>query len=335
MPSARSSPTPHARPARLPAFVQASIACHAAAGIAVAARPALWPWALGAVALNHGILTAAGLWPRSTLLGPNMRRLPEAAAARGEVAITIDDGPDPEVTPAVLDLLDAHGARATFFCIAQRAAAHPALAREIVRRGHSVQNHSDAHCHDFSLRGPRGMASEIGRAQQRLADVTGIAPRFFRAPAGLRNPFLAPVLRRLDLTLVSWTRRGFDTRERDARRVLQRLARGLRAGDIMLLHDGHAARTDAGTPVLLDVLPPLLRHIADAGLRTVTLPEAVSVAVAAEAASGDDAAAPLATTSVATASIVKAPVATATTHAPAAANRAHAGATATPPAPAR
>jgi peptidoglycan/xylan/chitin deacetylase (PgdA/CDA1 family) len=272
---AQTSPIPPHAAARMPLLVKASIACHAGAGIAVAADPALWPWALGAVALNHGVISVTGLLPRSTWLGENMRRLPASSAARNEVSVTIDDGPDPAVTPAVLDLLDAHGARATFFCIAQHAAAHPALTREIVRRGHSVQNHSDVHRHNFSLLGLRGYANEIGRAQQRLAEVTGVLPRFFRAPAGLRNPFLAPVLQRLDLTLVSWTRRGFDTVQRDPQRVLQRLTHKLAAGDIVLLHDGHAARTSAARPVVLDVLPPLLQQFAHAGLHTVTLPDAI------------------------------------------------------------
>jgi len=259
----------------MPAYVKASAAVHAAAGIAVLVAPAAWPWALGAVAANHLALTGAGLWPRSRWLGRNWTRLPEAAAARGEIAITIDDGPDPEVTPRVLDLLDAHAARATFFAIASAAARHPALCREIVRRGHSVQNHSDRHSHAFSLLGPRGLAREIGAAQARLADVAGVAPRYFRAPAGLRNPFLAPVLDRLGLQLVSWTRRGYDTVRRDPDDVLARLCKGLAAGDILLLHDGNAARTPAGQPVVLSVLPALLGRCADAGLRPVTLTDAL------------------------------------------------------------
>jgi len=262
----------------MPPLVKASVACHVGAGVAVAAVPALWPWALGALVLNHGVISATGLWPRSTWLGANMRRLPAASAARQEISLTIDDGPDPAVTPAVLDLLDAHGARATFFCIARRAAEHPALAREIVARGHDVQNHSDRHRHDFSLLGIRGYAAEIGAAQQRLADITGVLPRFFRAPAGRRNPFLDPVLQRLGLTLVSWTRRGFDTVQRDPQRVLGKLADGLRAGDILLLHDGHAARAASGRPVALEVLPALLERCAAAGLRAVTLSHAVGLA---------------------------------------------------------
>jgi peptidoglycan/xylan/chitin deacetylase (PgdA/CDA1 family) len=259
----------------VPPLLRVSAGVHVAAALALLAQPAWWPWALGALVLNHAAITATGLWPRSTGLGPNLRRLPAASAARGEIALTIDDGPDPEVTPAVLDLLDAAGARATFFCIAARAEAHPGLAREIVARGHSVQNHSHAHRHTFSLLGPRGFARELQRAQDTLSSVTGERPICFRAPAGLRNPFLDPVLHRLGLVLCSWTRRGFDTRERDAQRVLRRLAQGLAAGDILLLHDGHAARGAGGRPVILDVLPPLLAACKHAGLRSVTLPQAL------------------------------------------------------------
>lgn len=271
--------SPPIRPAatrwRPPALIKASVACHVGAAVAVASQPALWPWALGAVALDHLLITATGLWPRSTWLGGNLRRLPEASAARGEVALTIDDGPDPQVTPAVLDLLDAHVARATFFCIAAHAQAHPQLCREIVRRGHSVQNHSHSHSHRFSLLGPGGIAREIESAQDVLTQITGQAPRFFRAPAGLRNVFLGPVLHRLDMHLVSWTRRGFDTTRSPPAGVLARLTHNLAAGDIVLLHDGNAALASSGKPVVLEVLPGLLERFAQAGLRTVTLPQAM------------------------------------------------------------
>lgn len=271
-----TSPTPAAeaprpRPYRPPALVRGSLALHLAAGAAWAVRPHLWPWALGAVVADHLVLTAAGLWPRAGLLGPNWTRLPADAAARAEIAITIDDGPDPEVTPALLGLLESHGARASFFCIGERVARFPHLVREIAARGHGVENHSQRHLHSFSLLGPRALAAEIERAQQCIAATTGTAPRFFRAPAGLRNPFLEPVLARAGLTLVSWTRRGFDTVSHDPVRVLARLTRGLRAGDILLLHDGHAARTAAGVPLALEVLPRLIETVRRAALRPVTL----------------------------------------------------------------
>jgi peptidoglycan/xylan/chitin deacetylase (PgdA/CDA1 family) len=255
------------------ALIRGSVALHLA-GVGVAlARPPLWPWALSAVVADHLLLIAAGLWPKSRLLGPNWTRLPTAAGARDApaIAITIDDGPDPQITPRVLALLEAHGARATFFCIGERVARHPALAREIVQRGHAIENHSQRHLHRFSLLGPRALADEIGRAQQTIAAATGEVAQFFRAPAGLRNPFLEPVLARAGLRLVSWTRRGFDTVSGSATRVLGKLTRHLDDGDILLLHDGHAARTAAGGAVILEVLPPLLAAVAAARLTPITL----------------------------------------------------------------
>jgi peptidoglycan/xylan/chitin deacetylase (PgdA/CDA1 family) len=256
--------------------MKASFALHGAAALGTLAMPAAWPWALGALAANHAVLTVAGLLPRSTLLGPNLTRLPAAAAARNEIALTIDDGPDPDVTPRVLDLLDAAGARASFFCIGWRARENPALCREIVARGHRVENHGDSHSNAFSAFGPGRIKADIAAAQATLSDITGQAPRFFRATAGLRNPFLDPVLAALDLRLAAWSRRAYDTREGRPDVVLGRLTRGLGAGDILLMHDGHAALTPEGQPVILAVLPHLLHKLAEHQLKPVTLAEAVT-----------------------------------------------------------
>ncbi len=258
-------------------FLWASVGIHAAALLAVLVDRSLWPWALGAVVANHAAITVAGLLPRCGWLGATITRLPAHAAARGAWALTIDDGPDPEVTPQVLDILDAHRAKATFFCIAERVQQHPQLAAQIVARGHSVQNHSYAHPHGFSLWGPRRIEAELRRAQDALAQ-HGVAARYFRAPAGLRNIFLAPVLQRLGMQLVAWTRRGFDTREARADVVLARLTPALDGGAILLLHDGHGARDASGRPVVLDVLPKLLAAAHAKGLRTVTLPEGLDPA---------------------------------------------------------
>ncbi len=252
-------------------MIYASAAVHVGALAAVLSRPRAWPWALGAVAANHLTLAAAGLWPRSQLLGPNWVRLPVRGGDQTHVAITIDDGPDPEVTPRVLAQLAGHGVHATFFCVGERVERYADLAREIVRAGHHIENHSQRHRHNFSLLGPRAMFGEISRAQDTIARVTGSPPQFFRAPAGLRNPFLDPVLARLHLHLVSWTRRGFDTVQRDADAVYQRLTNPLQSGDILLLHDGNAARSRAGSPVILDVLPRLLDRLAAERLQPVTL----------------------------------------------------------------
>jgi len=265
-PSRRWSPSP---------LLYASAAVHVGAAAALLARPHAWPWALSAVVANHAGLAAAGLWPRSQLLGPNWIRLPAHDGESGAVAITIDDGPDPDVTPQVLSQLAERRARATFFCVGERVECHADLTREIVSRGHDIENHSQRHRHNFSLLGPGGMSTEISRAQDSILRATGSRPRFFRAPAGLRNPFLDPVLARLQLRLASWTRRGFDTVDANADAVYRRLANPLQDGDILLLHDGNAARGRGGKPVILEVLPRLLDAVASKQLRPVTLRSAL------------------------------------------------------------
>jgi peptidoglycan/xylan/chitin deacetylase (PgdA/CDA1 family) len=256
-------------------LLRASAVLHGGAALLTVMRPHWWPWTLAAVIANHLQLTALGLWPRSQALGSNWTALPAAAAARGEIAITIDDGPDPQVTPEVLAILQRYGARATFFCIGELAQRHSECVRACVGAGHAIENHSYQHRHNFSLLGPWGMQHEITRAQQALSEVSGSPPLFFRAPAGLRNPFLDPVLQRLRLQLASWTRRGFDTVSADAEAVCARLVRNLAAGDILLLHDGHAARTPGGTPLIVEVLPRVLEAIRAQSLRPVTLREAL------------------------------------------------------------
>jgi peptidoglycan/xylan/chitin deacetylase (PgdA/CDA1 family) len=229
----------------------------------LAAHMPAWPWVLGVLGANHLALILAVLWPRGQLLGPNMVRLPAAAVHRREISLTFDDGPDPEVTPRVLELLDRYQAKASFFCIGEKAAAFPDLVKEIARRGHSVENHSHRHLATFAFFGISGLRREVDSAQETVAEIIGRAPAFFRAPAGFRSPFLDPVLVSRGLRYVSWTRRGFDAVSVDPRRILGRLTRGLAAGDVLLMHDS--------APVVLKVLPALLEQVSARGLKAVSL----------------------------------------------------------------
>jgi len=256
-------------------LVVATIVLHAAALAALLVHPESWPWLLLALVANHAVLTATGLWPRSRALGPNWTRLPPAAVARGAVAITIDDGPDPDVTPRVLALLAREQVRATFFVVGEQAARHPELCRAIVSGGHAIENHSLRHPLGFALLGVAGMEREMREGQRAIEQASGATPLFFRPPAGLRSPMLEPALCRVGLQLATWTRRGFDTRERDAARVLSRLLTGLGAGDILLVHDGSAARTADGTPIILAVLPELIAAIRTTGLLPIALRDAL------------------------------------------------------------
>ena len=251
-------------------FLRASVALHATAIPALALAPHRWVWIAGVLVLDHHVAIAGGLLPRSTILGPNVRSSATAAAA-GAVALTFDDGPDPEVTPMVLDLLEARGATATFFCIGENAARHRSLTAEIAARGHRLENHSYSHRNGFFFHLPATLDREIGRCQEELERASGRPPAFFRAPAGIRSPLLERALTRARLRLVSWTRRGFDTVSGDAAVVASRLTRNLAAGDIVLLHDVARAPGAGASSVALRALPHVFDAIEAAGLRAAPL----------------------------------------------------------------
>lgn len=256
-------------------FLAASAALHGAGLVTAAAAPGWLPIVAAVLLADHVAVTAAGLWPRSTLLGPNLRALPDNAGPGGRrtVTLTFDDGPDPDVTPRVLEVLERHGARATFFCVGARVEACPELTAEIARRGHLVENHSHRHLSRFSVLGPGEQAREIDRAQEVIAAATGRAPRLFRPPAGFRNALLEPILARRGLWLASWTRRGFDTVRRNPGRILDALTpeTDRPRGEILVLHDGGSAQAPEVGPVVLEVLPRLLERLGRSGLQVVPL----------------------------------------------------------------
>ena len=175
--------------------------------------------------------------------------------------------------PRVLDLLDAAGARASFFCIGARARACPALVREIARRGHLIENHTLHHPRHFAALPPSALRREIDATQDILASLTGRCPQWFRAPMGLRSPLLQATLQRSGLHLASWTRRaGGGGVSGNATAGLRRLARNLAAGDVLLMHDGRCARDAAHRPVVLSTLPALLHAMQRLSLAGVHLP---------------------------------------------------------------
>ena len=269
-----------------PLAVRAMIGVHKAAPGVLLAWPWTWPYVLGAAVGSHALLTVFGVWPRSRVLGRTLTRLPPGSR-RGQVALTFDDGPDPDVTPGLLDLLDAGGARASFFLIGERARAYPDLVREIAGRGHLVENHTMSHAALFACLGPGALRREVEEAQAVLTSLAGRPPGLVRAPAGLRSPLLDPVLAQFGLQHASWSRRGYDARCGNPGRVLRRLLRGVRPGDVLLLHDGNAARTAEGRPVVLEVVPALLATLGALGLRAVPLTPDASAAPGAPATAGE------------------------------------------------
>lgn len=203
-----------------------------AAGIAVAVLTAFLVWASADV--GSGVYLKALCRRRSGRSGsPN-----DGAGPAGCVALTFDDGPDPTMTPRVLEVLRRHGVQATFFLIGERVTGNPELVRRIVAEGHTVGNHTFTHSPCFPLwRGSR-VRQELAATGRAVEAAAGVRMRLFRPPFGVTNPVIGRAVREAGLQPVGWSRRSLDTfawRRRGA--VCRSVCRRLRDGDVILLHD--------------------------------------------------------------------------------------------------
>jgi peptidoglycan/xylan/chitin deacetylase (PgdA/CDA1 family) len=217
------------------AAVLAGLALLAAAGALLhGGRPGAG-LALAAGTVAAALAAMQALWAQFDLTGKSLRRGPRGAR---RVALTFDDGPSSD-TPAVLEALDRAGVRATFFVLGDAALRRPDLVREVARRGHEIGLHGQTH-RKLVAAGPGAVADELDRCAAAIR-AAGVEPaRLFRAPHGFRGPFLAPALRARGLRLVAWTRGVFDTERPGADAIAARACAGMRAGEILLLHDGCA-----------------------------------------------------------------------------------------------
>lgn len=226
-------PSLHRTPRRPTAWAWVFAASQAV--VAVAWWQLGWQVGVPALLLSHAPFVWGTLVPDSPLFSPVLARLPTAEPV---VWLTIDDGPSDD-TLEILELLDAAGAKATFFLVGERAAARPKLVQEIVARGHGLGNHSTTHPQAwFWALSPGRMRREIAHTQHLLAGLTGERPRWFRAVVGMANPFVAAALREHGLARVAWSARGFDAVRADPVRSLARIERQLAPGAIVLLHEG-------------------------------------------------------------------------------------------------
>jgi peptidoglycan-N-acetylglucosamine deacetylase len=199
----------------------------------------LWPYSplsgVAVLALSHMLILYPTLRPNAQWLGPVVTRF---ETDRKEVWLTIDDGPTDD-TRAVLDLLDRRNAKATFFVKGVLAERHADVVEEIGRRGHSVANHSQTHpSGTFWCLLPGRIAMEIDECNRVLERITATKPRWFRAPVGMKNPAVHPVLARNGMRLIGWTMRGFDAVMNDVDQIVARMLPRLAPGAILVLHQG-------------------------------------------------------------------------------------------------
>ena len=209
--------------------------------VAPLALIALWPHAplagIGVLALSHALVLYPTLRPNVQWLGPVVTRF---ATSKKEVWLTIDDGPTDD-TRAVLDLFDRHDVRATFFVKGTLTELNGDVIQEILRRAHTLANHSHTHpSGSFWCSPPGRVANEIDRCNDAIQSATGTPPRWFRAPVGLKNFLVHPTLARRGMRLIGWTARGFDAVRSDPREILGRILPHLAPGAIIVLHQGRA-----------------------------------------------------------------------------------------------
>lgn len=232
---------------------------------------------LGLVAAGGVVYAAA--YPRSQLFGPTIFR----TASPRDLALTFDDGPNPAITPQLLDLLARYDARATFFVIGRFVRECPDLLRELAARGHAIGNHSETHANLFWL-GRASLREELGRCQDRVASMLGAPPDLMRPPFGVRNPFVNGVAREVGIrSVVMWTLIPRDWLERPAEWLIRRMqpiaGRAAQAqtgtpratGDVICLHDGDHRHLNGDRSRTLKALEYWLPRWRDLGLQFVTI----------------------------------------------------------------
>lgn len=210
----------------------------------------------------------------SPLFGPVITRLPAARVAR--VALTFDDGPNPDATPRVLDALRAAGVRATFFVLGRHAAAWPELVRAIVADGHELGNHGWAH-RKLTWASLARSRNDVRRGAEAIAAAAATGePHWFRAPHGFRSPFVDVSVTEAGARLVGWSLGVFDSQRPGARTIADRVLAGVRSRSIVLLHDGDGDDPAGDRRQTAEALPEIVETLHRRGFAFVTLGEAIT-----------------------------------------------------------
>jgi peptidoglycan/xylan/chitin deacetylase (PgdA/CDA1 family) len=181
----------------------------------------------------------------------------------GKVALTFDDGPHPEHSPKILEILTRYGCKASFFVTGAGAQKYPELVTRMAEEGHTVGNHSFSHSNLFPLFRPSRIAREIEETSRILERATGNPARFFRPPFGVTNPRVARGMRNLGLEVAGWSIRSYDTRNTPPEKVVRRITRKMKDGDIILLHETSL--------YIEEILEGLMEEIGKSGLECVSM----------------------------------------------------------------
>src|SRR5690242_3089047 len=221
--------------------------------------------ALGA--LFAGALAHGAFYPNSPVFGSVISRVPSDEPL---VALTFDDGPNPEATPLILDSLAERGAKASFFILGRHAERWPAIVRRIADEGHAICNHGYHH-RKLHLKAPGYVRDDLELGTRAIVEACGVRPRFFRAPHGFRSPWVTAIARSLGQRTVGWSRGVWDTSLPGVNVIVERTVRAARPGAILLLHDGDGYDPLGDRMQTAQAVPMIVDRIRSAGLRLVTL----------------------------------------------------------------
>jgi peptidoglycan/xylan/chitin deacetylase (PgdA/CDA1 family) len=222
------------------------------------------------ISLVLGLVYLRGTFSANTRLFGRVLRTHTNAP---QLALTFDDGPDPRFTPAISSLLAGRGHRATFFVLGTHVRAHPGVLARLANDGHEVASHGDSHGL-LAFSPPSAVHQQLEAVERAVDDAVGMPPaRLFRAPHGVRSPWLVGAARRRGYEVCGWDGRVFDTAAPGVEQIVARVRPLLRPGAVILLHDGDGSGRGGSREQTLAALRPILDELDRRGLRSVPLSE--------------------------------------------------------------
>jgi len=185
------------------------------------------------------------------------------SASKNQIAITFDDGPNPEFTPQVLALLQQFEVKATFFCIGKHIETHPELFKQTLNEGHTVGNHTYSHSNFFGFFNTQKVQAELEKTTRIIKQISGLDAQLYRPAFGVTNPNIRRAVHNLNLTTIGWNKRSLDTTNLTEEQILKRITKNLKSGDVILLHDTSEKS--------VRVLEQLLLFLRDTNFQSVTI----------------------------------------------------------------
>ncbi|NTV52670.1 MAG: polysaccharide deacetylase family protein [Candidatus Firestonebacteria bacterium] len=207
-------------------------------------------------------LALGSAYPRMNFYFASVCRGP---ADQGWVSLTFDDGPDPKVTPELLQILKDEGVKAAFFMVGRAAEAHPALVKRVEADGHLIGNHMFDHQAGWPFRPAFAIRQELARANELLAKLIGNRPRFVRMPFSISRPGLVRTFRKLNLTPVGWDVRGLEGVYREPARIAEHVANEARNGSVILLHECYYRTLDFGPERVVETVRLVIARLRERG----------------------------------------------------------------------